>query len=93
MKQKTEALCVGILHQVDSEEDFVDIIYITIDKDEANREILKTKERATKTLRLKCVIEREDYILCLSLDEKKRLEAFYVERIIIIKGEKSWTQK
>ena len=81
MKQKTETLFVGILHQVDSEEDFVDIFFLTIDKDEANREILKTKERATKTLRLKCVIEREDYILCLSLDEKKRLEAFRILKL------------
>lgn len=77
-----------MIHQKDDDDDFADVKFITMSKETANEEIQRTKDRAIKVMRLRCVIEREDYILCKSLDQKRMLETFYVERVLIIKGEK-----
>ena len=56
-------------------------------KEEATNELMQVKQYAIKVLRLKVVIENEDYIFCQSIDETSTLESFYVEWMLIIKGE------
>lgn len=56
-------------------------------REEANHELSQVKEYAIKVLRLMLKVENEDYIFLQSMDESSMLESFYVERLIIIKGE------
>ena len=86
MKRTTITLYVGIIHQNDGEEDFADIRFLTTTKEEAKSELLKVKEYAIKQLKLKCVADREDYLLLKSIDESITLEAYYIERILIMRG-------
>ena len=87
MKRKTLTLYIGVIHQKNDEEDFADIRFITLTKDEANKELIQVKQFAVKVLRLKVIVENEDYIYCQSIDETSSLESFYVERMLIVKGE------
>lgn len=87
MKRRNLTLFIGVIHQKSDEEDFADIRFITMTKEEANNELIQVKQYAIKVLRLKVVIENEDYIFCQSIDETSTLESFYVERMLIIKGE------
>jgi len=89
MKAKTVELYIGVVHQKDDEDDFVDIKFISLSKEQANIELLEVKEYAIKVLRLKCVVSRTDYVLFKSSNERSMLEAFYVERLIIVKGDSS----
>lgn len=88
MKRRNITLFIGVVHQKNDEEDVADIRFITMTKEEANHELSQVKEYAIKVLRLMLKIENEDYILLQSMDESSVLESFYVERLIIIKGEK-----
>lgn len=74
------------MHQNDHNDDYADIKFMSDTKEQANQEILKVKDYAIKVLRLKCVIENDDYILCKSINEEEMLESFYVERVLIIRG-------
>ena len=56
-------------------------------KEEAKSELSQVKDYAIKVLKLMLKIDNEDYILLQSMDESNMLESFYVERIIIIKGD------
>lgn len=87
MKRRNITLFIGVIHQKNDEEDFADIRFITMTKEEANNELLQVKQYAIKVLRLKVITENEDYIFCQSIDESNSLESFYVERMLIIKGE------
>ena len=87
MKRRNLTLFIGVIHQKSDEEDFADIRFITMTKEEANNELLQVKQYAIKVLRLKVITENEDYIFCQSIDESNTLESFYVERMLIIKGE------
>lgn len=87
MKRRNITLFIGVIHQKNDEEDFADIRFITMTKEEANNELLQVKQYAIKVLRLKVITENEDYIFCQSIDESNTLESFYVERMLIIKGE------
>ena len=87
MKRRNITLYIGVLHQKNDEEDFADIKFITMTKEEANQELIQVKQYAIKTLRLMCIVDKEDYVLFKSIDETSILESFYVERILIIKGE------
>ena len=78
-------LYIGVLHQRDEDDDFVDIKFITLSKDVADNELIKIKLYAVTTLRLKSVVDRENYILYKSSNERSVLEAFVVERIIVMK--------
>lgn len=82
-------LYVGVLHLRDEEDDFVDIQFITTSKDKADDELNQLRVYATKTLKLKCVVERDDYILFKSPNERTMLEAFAVERLLIMKERKN----
>ena len=79
-------LFIGVVHQRDEEEDFVDIKFITLSENVAVEELKQVKQYARKILKYKCAVERENYILYKSLDEKNMLEAFIVERIIVVRG-------
>lgn len=87
MKRKTITLFVGIIHSNTNDDDFADIRFITLSEEEAKKELENVNDYAVKILRLKCIIKRENYILCKSIDETNFLESFYVERIVIIKGD------
>ena len=87
MKRRNITLYIGVLHQKNDEEDFADIKFITMTKEEANQELIQVKQYAIKTLRLMCIVDKEDYVLFKSIDGTSILESFYVERILIIKGE------
>ena len=87
MKRRNLTLFIGVIHQKSDEEDFADIRFITMTKEEAKNELIQVKQYAVKALRLKVIIENEDYIFCQSIDESSSLESFYVERLLIIKGE------
>ena len=87
MRAETEniMLYIGVLHQRDEDDDFVDIKYITLSKDVAYAELMQVKIYATKVLKLKCIVNRDNYVLCESLNERSVLEAFIVERILVVK--------
>ena len=87
MKRRNLTLFIGVIHQKNDEEDFADIRFIAMTKEEATSELMQVKQYAIKVLRLNCIIEKEDYIFCKSIDESNTLESFYVERMLIIKGE------
>ena len=93
MKRRTITLFIGVIHQKNDAEDYADIKFITMTKEEANQELKQVKDYAVKVLRLMIKIENEDYILLKSIDENSILESFYIERIIIIKGEKDGETK
>ena len=78
-------LYIGVLHQRDEDDDFVDVKFITLSKEVAENELIQIKIYGVKTLKLKCVVDRENYILYKSLDERSVLEAFVVERILVVK--------
>lgn len=86
MKRTKTTLYVGVIHECDGEEDFVDVRFLTTTIEEASAELKKVKEYATNELKLKIEKEREDYILLKSIDKKIMLEAFYVERVLILRG-------
>ena len=87
MKRRNITLFIGVIHQKTEEEDVADIRFITMTKEEANHELSQVKEYAVKVLRLMLKVDNEDYVLLQSMDETSMLESFYVERLIIIKGE------
>ena len=86
MKVRNIALYIGVVHQKNHKDDVADVRFISDSRENANQELIKVKEYAIKVLRLKVVIDDEDYILCQSIDEAETLESFYVERILIIRG-------
>ena len=87
MKRRNITLFIGVIHQKNDEEDIADIRFITMTKEEAKSELSQVKDYAIKVLKLMLKIDNEDYILLQSMDESNMLESFYVERIIIIKGD------
>lgn len=86
MKRTRTTLYIGIIHQNDGEDDFADIRFLTTTVEEAMEELLKVKDYAMKQLKLKCITERDDYLLLKSIDGSIVLEAYYIERILIMRG-------
>ena len=83
MIKKSTSLFVGIIHQKDDKDDFVDVRFITINEKQAQIEMTIAKEYAIKKLKLKCVIERDNYAFFISNKKMKTYEVFYIERLII----------
>ena len=78
-------LFIGVVHQRNDDEDFVDIKFITMSNETAIDELKQIKTYAVKTLKLKRTIERENYVLYKSINESEMLEAFIIERILVMR--------
>ena len=79
-------LFIGVIHQRTDDDDFVDIKFITTSDETAIDELNQVKIYATKTLKFKKHIERENYILYKSKDEREMLESFIIERILVVRN-------
>ena len=87
MKQRKIVLYVGIIHSKTADDDAADIAFILDNLDEAIEEMKTIKRHILKSLNFKEKYEYEGYCLLTNLNETEKVEVFFVERIIVIKGD------